>query len=273
MQDIRRALIEFVDFEASDKLVAQYLESLHTPLDLMRFSQTYTIFNGCFAGGVASLAGRVHIQDKIFQNTAIPLKACSDFGSVIASHIFFAAIDEYIDRDTQLSITHRQLAQDFLIGMLKYFNLEPSRFAEMSPIDADLDGLLSAVKASYLMSQSNATDQELFSAMGFHIAAELLADREFNIIDKYLHQNQNELTQYLKTYKSGQTSLPAYQWIGLHTFVEEEHLDHAYLAAELALSHYVGELSSDVLFHSITLGLNKFISIQRALYNNILSKS
>lgn len=141
MNDIRDAVIKSVDFQASDQLVVRHLRSMHTPIALALFSQCYTVFNGCFAGGVASLAGRIHILDHLFQDTEVPIKSCSDFSSTIAAHVFFAAIDEYLDRETQLSVTHRQLAQDFLLGMLTYFQIDPSDFNTSFPIDRDLDYL------------------------------------------------------------------------------------------------------------------------------------
>ncbi|WP_440101124.1 hypothetical protein [Streptosporangium sp. H16] len=268
MTDVREAIAKSVDFEKSERLVIRRLESLQNPADLVNFVHKYTVFNGCFAGGVAGLAGRIHMMDSVFRHSGTAISACSGVASVIASHVFFAAEDEYSDRDTEARITHRQLGQTFLLGVLDYFEVDHTGFDQMFPLDADFGQLLADIRAAYLLPCSAVTEHDIFAAMGFHIGAELLADREFNIIDKFLHLHYPGLTAYLEAYTTPQNPIPAYQWVSLHTFVEEEHLEHAYLAAEVAFAHYAGDLSEEAIMARTIQGFRSFLDVQAAFYHN-----
>ena len=78
---------------------------------LINFLHRYTIFNGDFAGGVSNLAGAFHIRGDLFSQSHEPISSCSDVSAQIASHIFFAAEDEYACRYNKERVTHRCLGQ------------------------------------------------------------------------------------------------------------------------------------------------------------------
>ncbi len=78
--------------------------------------------------------------------------------------------------------------------------------------------------------------------MGFHVGSEILADREFVIIDQALKEKRADLVGHLKKTKVeilGEKH-DAYYWVHIHTGVEAEHFDAALRGVNSALRFYAG---------------------------------
>ena len=85
-------------------------------------------------------------------------------------------------------------------------------------------------------------EPRLFSAMGFHVGSEILADREFLIIDETLKEKRGALVAHLSSTRVeilGQKH-DAYYWVHIHTGVEAEHFDAALRGVNSALRYYAG---------------------------------
>jgi hypothetical protein len=96
----------------------------------------------------------------------------------------------------------------------------------------------------YCISPSARSDDDLLRGLGFHIASETSADAEFNAIAMWLRREHPALVERL-TWASTHLGHSVYRWIGLHTFVEVEHHEHAIAAATMALDFYTGSSTKE----------------------------
>ncbi|MBW2313586.1 MAG: hypothetical protein JRH10_05280 [Deltaproteobacteria bacterium] len=126
------------------ELVDGVLRELRSSKDLVRFIHRYTVFNGNFAGGVANLAGAFHVRQDLFRDAHEAIGACADRSARIASYIFFAAEDEYSDRDDRSRITHRDLGQSVLKGSVEFLGLDTPDFDERFPLNETTQAALEA---------------------------------------------------------------------------------------------------------------------------------
>jgi hypothetical protein len=236
-----------VDFDAVEARVRTRLALLRGGADVVRFFVHYASWNGCFANGVSALTSLVGSRRELFREPGYA-RALADRSNFVASFFFDAARDEYDDHINPLRDSHRCMAQASLIGMQGYFKLGDEIFNEAEP--ADLDAVNEGVMVGYTggktaggntagekaASGNSAGDDavtQVFSAMGYHLGSELLADREFSLIDEYLREHQYGLVQHLM-----RTTVPlaggthrCYAWVGVHSGhgggVEADHFDRA----------------------------------------------
>jgi len=248
MTDLTRKELEsLVSFQQTEALVVSTLkQAFETPLGRVRFLGRYTSWNGFFGSGVATLAGKIGRARRAFLDPDEPVHALADRSVYVASFFFDAARDEFDDRDTVHRDTHRCLAQSTLKGVIDYEMERGADELQSAPkinallSDPDwLTGLNSRVAKGY--GARTADDlASIFHAIGYHLGSELLADREFSIIDETLHRSAPELTEYLKSTHveiAGQRHL-AYQWVGIHSGhgggAEADHFAWATQGAKLA---------------------------------------
>ena len=116
----------------------------------------------------------------------------------------------------------------------------------------------------YLLSQKP-DDHKIFEGIGFHLSSEILADAEFRIIDSYLQTRHPELVLYLRKNRImiGDSALPAYAWIQIHTHVEIDHFHSAVQGANKALRYYSGQEDRDVIKAWIMDGFVSFAHVQK----------
>jgi hypothetical protein len=249
MTDITRDELEsLVSFSAQEALVVSALQTAFSnPLGRVRFLGRYTSWNGFFGSGVAALAGKIGRSRRAFLDAEQPIHALADRSVYVASFFFDAARDEFDDRDTVHRDTHRCLAQSTLKGLIDF---ETARGADdlqsATKINALLDepdwlNALNTRVAKGYGAQSADDLPSIFHAIGYHLGSELLADREFSIIDETLRTTAAELTAYLQSTKvdiAGQSHV-AYQWVGIHSGhgggAEADHFDWATQGVKLAL--------------------------------------
>ncbi|MHC0449138.1 MAG: hypothetical protein ACRY3E_03460, partial [Candidatus Lariskella arthropodorum] len=233
------------------------------------FLHRYTIFNGDFAGGVSNLAGAFHIRGDLFGQSHEPISACSDVSAQIASHIFFAAEDEYACRYNKERVTHRCLGQFLLKETVKYFNINSDEFLTDYTLNSQTKKTLEHVKLGYKVNRIN-KEIDLYHGLGFHLGSEILADEEFNLIDQYLEKKFTSLVTHLKGTYNGRGQ-DAYRWIKLHTYAEEEHFDISVKAANIALDNYRGPMRKQEVYDNILQGFGEFADLQQYFFTNILS--
>lgn len=249
MTDITREELEsLVSFSAQEELVVGALKAAFAdPVGRVRFLGRYTSWNGFFGSGVATLAGKIGRCRRAFLDPGQPVHALADRSVYVASFFFDAARDEFDDRDTVHRDTHRCLAQSTLKGLID-FEMQKGieSLDSVSKINALLDepewlNALNMRVAKGYGSQSVDDLPSIFHAIGYHLGSELLADREFSIIDETLRTTAAELTAYLQATKvdiAGQSHI-AYQWVGIHSGhgggAEADHFDWATQGVKLAL--------------------------------------
>jgi hypothetical protein len=248
----------------SAAFVESVLQGIGTDEDLVSFVHRFTVFCGDFAGGVANLVGALHVRWDLFRDSSEEVFHCADRGAEIASHVFFAAEDEYADRLTGARVTHRQLAQMLLREIMRYVGMSASVLNRGDNVADDMAAIIDDIKRGYLLGASY-SDDELFSALGFHIGAEWLADKEFRAIDRFLARRHPALREHLKATEVLQ-GMSAYHWIGLHTLVEKEHLEHGVVAAKKAICYYQGQLSRAELENLVMHGFRAFGCLQRRFF-------
>jgi hypothetical protein len=212
-----------------------------TPERLLSALGRYIQFNSAFGPGLANLAGELAARQGLFRDPEEPVRILQDRAAHVASDFFYAAIDEFDDRATPWRDTHRTLAQACLKGMGAHFGYAPERLNDVIRINAATERAIERVAEGYGIGR-RLSEEELFRAMGFHTGSEVLADREFVIIDEVLRRDRPELVAALEAARVPMLGERhnAYYWIRIHTGVEAEHFDAALAGANNALRFYTG---------------------------------
>lgn len=270
MLNIRKEIHKASRGLGSKVFLNSILEDIESKKQVIDFIHRYGIFNGDFAGGVANLAGAFHIRGDIFKEKS-KVDAINDKSSEIATEIYFAAEDEYFDRDFKTRVTHRQLAQELLKASLSYFKVSDKEFKKSFILNKKTKETIISVRKGYCLNKKN-NEEDLFKGLGFHIGSELLADQEFNVIDNFLKKKYPKFVKFLKTKTTDFKGIEAYRWISLHTIVELEHLDHAFTAAEKAIKYYKGKRDKKEIQQLVVQGFLKFSQTQRTFFNHILDQ-
>ncbi len=251
-----------VDFAAVEERVQRRLAALANPEEVLRFFVHYASWNGYFANGVSALTGLVGNSKNLFREHGFP-RAASDRSNYIASFFFDAARDEYDDHINPVRDSHRCMAQASLICMKDYFGLGDAALDEDEP--AELVAVNEGVLAGYTgkVCTDNTEAARAFFAMGYHLGSELLADREFSLIDEYLRQKHAALVQHLmrSTVTLAGGTHRCYAWVGVHSGhgggVEADHFDHAAEGARNAL-HYLSTGSASEAMKALVEGFRAF---------------
>lgn len=221
-----------VDFAAVEDRVRNRLASLSGSAELLRFFAYYASWNGYFANGVSSLTSLIGNSKDLFREAGFP-RAVSDRSNYIASFFFDAARDEYDDHINPVRDSHRCMAQASLICMKDHLGVSNALLDEDEP--ASLKAVNEGVLAGYtgLACAGKAAPAQAFFAMGYHLGSELLADREFSLIDEYLRREHDPLVQHLmrSTVALAGGMHRCYAWVGVHSGhgggVEADHFDRA----------------------------------------------
>jgi hypothetical protein len=224
------------DFGAHEAHVSDAIHAAcASPADLLRFFSRYASWNGYFGSGVATLSGKIGRSRGLFRDAGEPIEALADRSVLVASYIFDAARDEFDDRATAYRDTHRDLAQAMLSGLIHYVRgVAPELTQSVAALNermADprwLRALDRRVAQGYGAFSQDLYDT-IFASIGYHLGSELLADREFSIIDAALRRDAAELVTFLLQHRErvADQDHAAYTWIAVHSgaggAVEEDH--------------------------------------------------
>lgn len=249
----REELNALCPFDTRAAAVQACLQQAFTdPIGRLRFIGRYTSWNGFFGSGVASLAGKIGRARRLFLDPDQPVQALADRSVFIASYFFDAARDEFDDRDTVHRDTHRCLAQSTLSGIISAAAADQPELAHaatLNPLLAEPDWLqaLNRQVAEGYGAHSEDSAEAIFFSIGYHLGSEILADREFSLIDEVLRHECPQLVDYLREHQvniAGQNHR-AYQWIAIHSghgsAVEADHFRWAVRGADLAFKHLPAE--------------------------------
>jgi len=105
------------------------------------------------------------------------------------------------------------------------------------------------------------------------MGSEVLADEEFNILDKFLRTQHAELVDHLERTKVTINEFRSRLTTGfqIHTTVEADHFDAALLGANLALRYYYGRPETRSGFKECILsGFAEFAATQADFMNGLM---
>lgn len=274
-------LHQLADFDAAQTRVKVALDHAgkEGPIGLVRYFARYTSWNGFFGSGVASLAGKIGRSRATFVDPATPEILLSDRSVFVASFFFDAARDEFDDRDTVHRDTHRCLAQATLGGILRYarnkgYDATPAELNKSLREPGWLRTLNGKVAEGY-GNGSEDTRDSVMSAIGYHLGSEILADREFSLIDEYMRTEQKDLTKFLKKAKlqiAGQDHV-CYQWLQIHSghggAAEADHFEWATKGAKLAFD-FSPEKEHAAMRTSLNKGFQAFAKNHKTFFDKII---
>jgi len=273
-------LLELYDYKSgSGQIKLIFINALQQPQALIRFIAHYTAWNALFGSGVASLAGKIGRCQGVFRSQQCKIDAIADRSVHVASFFFDAARDEFDDRATIHRDTHRCLAQSCLQGMIDYYTqsqqitLSDTQLNDWLAPPLWLTALIERVAIGYGVGSGD-HPAALFRSMGYHLGSELLADREFSIIDQGLETRQVELQAFLKqhTVEIAGEHHSAYHWLEIHSGhgggVEAEHFAWAVKGVNRGFS-YVPVAIHESLRHQLHLGFMDFVTDHREFFTSV----
>jgi hypothetical protein len=245
----REVLGEAHDYKAEGERVRAVLHrALHDIDATILFLARYVCWNGSFGSAVASLSGKVGRSRALFLEEGVPTPF-ADRSVLVASYFFDAARDEFEDSATPYRDTHRCLAQANLAGLVDFAVARGNaRWADRATVETELTepGWLVELRGRVATGYGvGAPDDRasVFQAIGYHLGSELLADREFSVIDAELREQQPDLVRDLeeRTVTIAGQAHKAYQWIGIHSghggAAEHDHFEWALTGTELAFRY------------------------------------
>lgn len=261
---------DLVDRESAEANIEATIElAAASPEGLYYFIQRYAHFNAPAGSLVARLASSIGLSRELFKETGIPVADQADRGLDIAAKVLAATIDEHADGGAK--VTHRRLAQALMNAIGDYAELSNLERNQIAQIPDWMDKVVTDLIAGY---QGKIGDlQALVTALGFHIGSELLADREYSLIDKVVRHNNRGVgfDAYLqgKQVEIGGKRLSPWYWIVVHgkhnsAGVEAEHCQLALDALNLMVE-YRPESTATILEWA-SKGFLDFAELQQRLF-------
>ena len=264
---------DLFDFEQIETTVTSTLRLvIKDPVALYLFFQRYSHFNGYASAMISRLASTIGLSRYTFSNPEMIVKEESDRGMDIAAQVMSAAADEGANGTP----VHRALAQLTVRTVGDYADLNDSERNKFANIPDWLKQIVRDVISIY---EGKIDDEaSMVKAMGFHMASEMLGDREYALIDMVVrHENKGiGFDRYLK-----QKAKPAlindhrytpWSWVVIHskhdgTGVEAEHSEFAVSALNMAVRY--GSASEKQIKAWAEEGFRAFVELQQRLFKEI----
>jgi hypothetical protein len=249
--------------------------AMKDPRALYLFMQRYVHFNGYAGSLVARLASSIGLSRDLFNDPDCTVVDEADRGMEIAAKVIAATIDEHADQGAQY-VPHRTLAQATLKAIGKYACLSEAERNQFAIVPDWMKEVLGDTVGGYQGVPGDAA--ALIRAMGFHAASEVLADREYSLIDKVVRYDNRGtgFDAYLRTndgkVRIGDRQFSAWYWVVIHgkhqgSGVEAEHFECALEAIDLA-AKYRPESAQQVREYALQ-GFSDFVVVQQRLFAEI----
>jgi hypothetical protein len=240
------------------------------PVNLYYFMQRYAYFNSYAGSLVARLASSIGISYQLFRQSEVAVVEQSDRGLEIAAKVLAATIDEHADAGAQ-QVPHRTLAQITLKAVAEYAKLGDIELNQIAKAPDWMETIITDLIAGY---QGKIDDLEaIVTALGFHIGSELLADREYSLIDKVVRYTNRgtgfDAWLQGKQVEVGGKRLSPWYWIVVHgkhnaSGVEADHFELALDALNL-LAQYRPE-ANELIWKWASKGFLDFAELQQRLF-------
>ncbi len=268
---------DLFDRQVNDANIEKTIELAATnPTKLYYFMQRYAYFNSYAGSLVARLASSIGISYQLFRQKGVSVADQSDRGLEIAAKVFAATVDEHADAGAA-QVPHRTLAQSTLNAIGDYANLSDIELNQAAQTPDWMHEIVTDLIDGY---QGKIDDVEaLVTALGFHIGSELLADREYSLIDKVVRYTNrgSGFDDWLKgkQVEIGGKRLSPWYWIVVHgkhnaAGVEADHFQFALDALNL-LAQYRPE-SNDTILKWAANGFLSFAQLQQRLFSEIAAE-
>ncbi len=273
MSILTQATIEdAIDLGSIDRAArAAVVRAAAHPRSMFLFMQRYASWNGYAGPLVAELAGKIGQCRDMFTDPNETLPMFADRATEVAALVFYATIDEH--RDHTFDVPHRTLAQATLKGIAEYYGLSDEDQVQLSGCPAWLSSLIGDTAVGYAHLTSSV--DEVLESLGFHIASEMLADREYRLIDEVLREQCAGLVVHLKGTPQdiGGRRVPAYAWIEIHGVgeVEQDHASKAFLALDKAGGYRTDKSKEEIRRLSLS-GYERFAQLQRTFFRHVESE-
>lgn len=261
---------DIVDFSQLDRTVESTIGlAAQDPIALYLFFHRYTYFNGYASAVISRLASSIGLSRYLFKNSELLVIEEADRGMEIAAQVLSAAADEGAN-DTPV---HRALAQLTLKTVGNYAGLSDDERNEFAKVPAWLDEIVDAVVSGYQGTPGDIAS--LIRAMGFHLASEILGDREYALLDTVIRYENKDigfdryLRQQATPVKIQGHRYTAWSWILIHSRhdgcgVEIEHSECALTALNMAV-RYRPE-SDQQMLNWAREGFAAFVELQQRLF-------
>ena len=258
--------------EIDETIESSLRTAAQDPHLLYIFMQRYTHFNAYASAVIARLASSIGLSRYLFKNPELLAIEESDRGLEIAAQIMAAAADEGTDKKP----VHRLLAQSLLKTIGNYANLSIEDRNHLAHSPQWLEHITSTLVENYAGTPGDL--ESLVKAMGFHVASEILGDREYALIDKVIRHEYKDMgfDKYLKTtaksIRIGGHNYDPWCWVVIHgqhngSAAECEHLICAINALNLAV-RYCNQ-PQERLIEWVNSGFQSFVVVQQKLFYEI----
>src|SRR5713226_133894 len=168
-------LTPIVDHYGGSRTFERTLSHIADKADFLRLFARYVHFNSIFGSGVANLAGAIAARQDLFRDLQEPATLTADRSVEVASYFFATAVDEFAGKSDSRQYTHRFLAQASLKAAAQFFGYGCSALDRSAPLNKATRMAVREVMQGYGLQQPM-EEENLFSAMGFHLGSEILAD-------------------------------------------------------------------------------------------------
>lgn len=240
-----------IEVQAGNKVFAKALEQWN-PAELAVGLIQYIHFNSILGSGVANLAGEISRRQDLFLDPKESFPMIADRSSEVAAKIFHSALDEFGRKKI-----YRAMAQETFRAIAKFHGFSAKEVTVAKPTEEAMN----KVTQGYCLNQT-ADERELLRAIGFHMGSRILANEEFNTIDRVLHAKHPNLIKWLN-------DVHAYTWIQVHTTVEADHFESALQAANLALKYFAGSVTDMKAKTWIIGGFIQFAVVQAEFMHSL----
>ncbi len=264
---------ELFDFEQIESTLTSTIRlAVKDPIALYLFFQRYSHFNGYAAAMIARLASTIGLSRYTFNNPELTVTEEADRGMDIAAQVMSAAADEGVNGTP----VHRALSQLTVKTVGDYAGLNDAERNQFADIPLWLREIVRNVIATY---EGKIDDEaSLVKAMGFHIASEMLGDREYALLDMVVRY-ENEgigfdryLRQKAKPVLINDHRYVPWSWVLIHSRhdgsgVEIEHSQFALAALNMAARY--GSASEKQVKTWAEEGFRAFVELQQRLFREI----
>lgn len=250
--------------------------ALRSPLSTYIFFARYAAINGYAGPLVARLASTIGLSRGIFVDRAYATDVC-DRDMQVAAKVFAATIDEYGDV-RQSNHPHRTLAQVTVEAAAQYAGLDSALREKLGEMPTGYQPVVDAFIADYQGEVGNA--RALIRSLGYHLASELRADREYALIDEvFRHREKGRLFHdWLRDNRripfNGE-NLPTWYWIASHGYyggegVEWAHFDAAVEAVRQARKY--SPVTNEEFNQLLDDGIQAFLDTINQLFQAVASE-
>jgi hypothetical protein len=249
-------------------------QSPHTFYSAM---QRYVHFNAIAGSLVARLASSIGLSRELFISSETVVRDEADRSMLIAAKVLAATLDEHCDAKYQ--VPHRTLAQATLKAVGDYAKLTAEQRNQFGITPDWLAQIMTQFTAGYQGVPGNLI--ALVQSLGFHVASEMLADREYQILDTVLrydlrNQGWDAYSKIVPTVSFQGNTLSSWYWVRIHgehesTGVEFEHCQNA-LEALALIEEFRPEPAPQIRAWALE-GFQTFAALQQKLFAQIIQES